>query len=70
LGGQVIDRAGVTAVSKMPSREETIATIVGMLGAPASGIAGSLGAPASDLAGALAAPGGAIAGILETKAAA
>ncbi|MEL6523398.1 MAG: 50S ribosomal protein L10 [Pseudomonadota bacterium] len=70
LGNQVIDRAGVTAVSKMPSREETIATIVGMLGAPASGLAGALGAPASDIAGALGAPGGAIAGILETKAAA
>ncbi len=70
LGSQVIDREGITAVSKMPSREETIATIVGMLTAPASGLAGAVAAPASNIAGALAAPGGAIAGILETKAAA
>jgi large subunit ribosomal protein L10 len=66
LGPQVIDREGVTAVSKMPSREEVIGTIVGMLGAPASGLAGAVAAPASNVAGALAAPGGAIAGILAT----
>lgn len=72
LGGQVIDRDGVAAVSKMPSREEVIATIAGMLTAPASSIAGAVGAPGSDIAGALAAPGGAIAGALasiEAKAA-
>ncbi len=70
LGGQVIDREGVAAVSKMPSREETISTIVGMLGAPASGLAGAVAAPAANIAGALGAPGGAIAGIVQTKAAA
>jgi large subunit ribosomal protein L10 len=68
LGGQVIDRDGVTAVSKMPSREETIALIAGMLTSPASGLAGALAAPGSGLAGALAAPGAAIAGIVATKA--
>ena len=42
MGENALDRAGVTAVSKMPSRDELIATIVGMLGAPASNIASIL----------------------------
>ncbi|MEO0939902.1 MAG: 50S ribosomal protein L10 [Pseudomonadota bacterium] len=50
MGESALDRAGVTAVSKMPSREELIATIAGMLGAPASNIAGAIGAPASNIA--------------------
>ncbi|MCF3595526.1 50S ribosomal protein L10 [Rhodobacteraceae bacterium LMO-12] len=50
MGENALDRAGVQAVSKMPSRDELIATIVGMLGAPASNIAGAIGAPASNIA--------------------
>ena len=50
MGGSALDRAGVEAVSKLPSREELIATIVGMIGAPASNIAGAIGAPASNIA--------------------
>ena len=50
MDGQVLDRAGVTAVSKMPSRDEHIASIVGCLGAPAANIAGAIGAPASNIA--------------------
>jgi large subunit ribosomal protein L10 len=50
MSGTVLDRAGVEAVSKMPSRDELIATIAGMLGAPASNIAGAVGAPASNIA--------------------
>ena len=42
MGENALDRAGVEAVSKMPSREELIATIAGMLGAPASNIASIL----------------------------
>jgi large subunit ribosomal protein L10 len=53
MGENVLDRAGVTAVSKMPSRDELIASIVGCIGAPASNIAGALGAPASNIAGIL-----------------
>jgi large subunit ribosomal protein L10 len=34
----------------MPSREELIAQIVSMLGAPAASIAGAIGAPASNIA--------------------
>ena len=50
MGENALDRAGVTAVSKMPSRDELIASIVGCLGAPASNIAGAIGAPASNIA--------------------
>jgi large subunit ribosomal protein L10 len=50
MGGTTLDRAGVEAVSKMPSRDELIASIVGCIGAPASNIAGAIGAPASNIA--------------------
>jgi len=50
MGETSLDAAGVEAVSKMPSREELIATIAGMIGAPASNIAGAIGAPASNIA--------------------
>ena len=53
MGETALDRAGVEAVSKMPSREELIASIVGCIGAPASNIAGAIGAPASNIAGIL-----------------
>ena len=54
LGGAMgeisLDRVGVTAVLKMPSREESISSIVGCLGAPAANVAGAIGAPASNIA--------------------
>ena len=50
MGETALDQAGVEAVSKMPSREELIASIVGCIGAPASNIAGAIGAPASNIA--------------------
>ena len=50
MGEMSLDRAGVTAVSKMPSREELISSIVGCLGAPAANVAGAIGAPASNIA--------------------
>jgi len=50
MGEDALDRAGVEAVSKMPSRDELIAQIASMLGAPASNIAGAIGAPASNIA--------------------
>ena len=53
MGEMSLDRAGVTAVSKMPSREELISSIVGCLGAPAANVAGAIGAPASNIAGIL-----------------
>ena len=53
MGGNILDRDGVEAMSKMPSREELIASIVGCLGAPASNIASAIGAPAANIAGIL-----------------
>ena len=50
MGENALDVAGVESVSKMPSRDELISTIAGMLGAPASNIAGAIGAPASNIA--------------------
>lgn len=50
MGENALDAAGVEAVSKMPSREELIASIAGCIGAPASNIAGAIGAPASNIA--------------------
>ncbi len=53
MGEEPLDPAGVKAVAAMPSREELIATIAGMIGAPASNIAGAIGTPASSIAGIL-----------------
>ena len=50
MDGNVLDRDGIKAVSKLPSRDELIASIAGCIGAPASNIAGSIGAPASNIA--------------------
>ncbi|WP_170328790.1 50S ribosomal protein L10 [Ruegeria arenilitoris] len=50
MGENALDRKGVETVSKMPSREELIASIAGCIGAPASNIAGAIGAPASNIA--------------------
>jgi len=50
MGETALDRAGVKAVSAMPSRDELIASIAGCIGAPASNIAGAIGAPASNIA--------------------
>ncbi|MCV3273767.1 50S ribosomal protein L10 [Roseobacter sinensis] len=50
MGENALDASGVEAVSKMPSREELIASIVGCIGAPASNIAGAIGAPGSNIA--------------------
>ena len=53
MGDTVLDRAAVAELSKMPSREEIIASIAGCIGAPAANIASAIGAPASDIAGVL-----------------
>ena len=50
MGETILDAAGVKAVAAMPSREELVAQIVSMLGAPGSSIAGAIGAPASNIA--------------------
>jgi large subunit ribosomal protein L10 len=50
MGDTVLDPAGVKAVAALPSREELIAQIVGMIGSPASSLAGAIGAPAANIA--------------------
>src|SRR5690606_18221791 len=61
LGGfmeeDVLDAAGVEALSKMPSREELIAAIAQRLVGQASEIVGRLNAPGQKLAGAVQAIG-------------
>ena len=51
MGPTVLDEAAVIQVSKMPSREEVIGSIVSMMGAPASNVASALISPASNIAG-------------------
>jgi large subunit ribosomal protein L10 len=53
MGETVLDPAGVEEVANMPSREELIASIVGMIGAPGGNLVAAIGAPASDIAGIL-----------------
>lgn len=50
MGGNALDRKGVEAVSKMPSRDELLAAIAGLLGAPASNLAAAVGSPAAGVA--------------------
>jgi large subunit ribosomal protein L10 len=44
VGGQVIDTAGVQALTELPSREVLLARVVGGIQAPISGLVGTLGA--------------------------
>ena len=50
MGSSALDKAGVTAVASMPSREELIASVVAALTAPAANLAAAIGAPASNIA--------------------
>ena len=50
MGGEVLDASGVDAVAEMPSREELLSSIVGMLMSPAGNIVSAITAPASNLA--------------------
>lgn len=53
MGATVLDPAGIEAVASMPSREELIADILGMIGSPGGNLVAAIGAPASDIAGIL-----------------
>ncbi|MGL5095164.1 MAG: 50S ribosomal protein L10, partial [Planctomycetia bacterium] len=57
VSGQVVDSKGVETVSKMPTREETLSLLVGLIMAPGA-----------SLAALLAGPGGAIVGQIKTLA--
>jgi len=50
MGDTVLDESGVKSLAAMPSREETLSMIAGMLGAPGSNLASAIGAPASNIA--------------------
>ncbi len=54
MGATVLDPQGVKSVSEMPSREELIAMIAGMIGAPAGNLVRAITSPAANIAGCLA----------------
>lgn len=51
LDGESLDAAGVTAISKWPSREELLSIVAGQILSVASDIASQLTAPATEVAG-------------------
>ena len=53
LNGNVVDAKAIEALAKLPSKEILIAKLLGMLKAPATGLASVLSAPARGLAVAL-----------------
>ena len=53
MGATSLDASAVVQVSKMPSKDELLGTIVSMLTAPGANLVGAVNGPASDIAGAL-----------------
>lgn len=51
MGEESMDASGIDALSKMPSRDELIATIVALIGTPASNVVGAIAAPGRNIAG-------------------
>ena len=56
MGQQVMGPDGVEGMSKLPGREEILATLIGMLQAPAQNLLRTLQAPAQELFGTITAP--------------
>ena len=50
MGQQVLDKASIAALARLPSLDQLRAKIIGLLQAPATKIAGVLQAPAGQLA--------------------
>lgn len=50
MGDESLDEGGVKALANMPSREDILASIAGMLMAPAQNLAGAISAPAANIA--------------------
>ena len=50
MGQQVLDKASITALARLPSLDQLRAKIIGLLQAPATKIAGIMQAPAGQLA--------------------
>ena len=53
MGETLLDQAGVKSVAAMPSREELLSSIAGMLGAPAGNLVSAITSPAASIAGCL-----------------
>tara|TARA_A100001011_G_C14239227_1_gene812477 strand:- start:113 stop:628 length:516 start_codon:yes stop_codon:yes gene_type:complete len=51
LGEEILDLDGIINLSKLPSREELVAEIVGLIGSPASMISQLVVSPGSNIAG-------------------
>ena len=49
VDGQFIDKAGATALSKMPGREETLAKLLALIAAPATQLVRLLGTPGTQV---------------------
>ena len=54
FAGKVLDKAGVQSLASIPSREELLAKLLGVMKAPVSGFAVALGALAKQREGAAA----------------
>ncbi len=67
LGTTFLPADGIAEVTKMPSREEVLAQVVGGIQAPLSGIVGVIGAPASDVVGILNAVTSDFVGVLQAR---
>ena len=51
MGDEIIDLAGIINLSKLPSRDELVAEIVGLVGSQGSTLSQLVGTPGSNLAG-------------------
>ena len=65
VGGAVYGADALDVLTKLKSKGDILADILGLLMAPASNLASALGAPASNLAGALASSGSGIASVVQ-----
>ena len=54
MGSEILDASGVATVSKMPSRDELISSIIGAIVSPASNLSAAINGPGGELAGSIA----------------
>ena len=51
IGDEILDLAGIINLSKLPSREELVAEIIGLIGSQGSILSQLIGSPGNNLAG-------------------
>ena len=51
LGDEILDLAGIINLSKLPSKEELVAEIIGLIGSQGSLLSQLIGSPGSNIAG-------------------